>query len=335
MVYVNLAGAGNRKVHTNKIPNLATGSSPGAARSDVGDFQPTPALISSTHTASARRSPLRLILSLKLPVPSVIVPTVCLVLIIIELAGLSGVEVVLTMCLIGVGLLRVIHRYGVIIQTLTTFSLKILISSILIPMVLIPLSLGLRVIRRSTLSTKPSHTRGSSYRAPVTRLRHVLSIVVVATRRVLVVGITPCLPLIVTGRSRRVIAIASGFLVVVVVETGSRVVMTGSSHGSGGRNIPIQSLSPPSLEHEEHECQDTSRDGETDNNEDTSDSTGVVHERGVQILTTRAGVVGSGRVVDDLGDGVDLSTGVRLGHGLRDKGRSGGDDMTGGVGCGD
>lgn len=137
----------------------------------------------------------------------------------------------------------------------------------------------------SSLSTESCHSCRGSNRRSVSRLpilRHIGSIMVITSRGVFVVVVPGSslfrLPMNVGSGVKIAVMGASGFFILIVVVVCSRVMRTGRSGSSCSSDVSVKSLPPPSLEHKEDECKEPSGNGETDNDECTSDGASVVEE---------------------------------------------------------
>ena len=108
------------------------------------------------------------------------------------------------------------------------------------------------------------------------------------------------------------------------------VICGSSSSGSRSSNVTVEPLSSAPAQHEKYKRDDASSNGEANDNKDTSDSAGIL-EKATVVGCRRRGRSARCRIVNNLGDGIDLSFRVRARHGLRDERWRGGDNVTGGI----
>lgn len=111
--------------------------------------------------------------------------------------------------------------------------------------------------------------------------------------------------------------------------------MSGSGGGSSSssRDISVQSMSSTSSKHEQYKSKYTDSDRQTDSDERSSYSTGILEEGRLSTgATTR---VVHTRIADDLSDGKNLSIGFGGNETGGNKGGSGSKDPTSGVCCSD
>jgi len=122
--------------------------------------------------------------------------------------------------------------------------------------------------------------------------------------------------------------------VTIIVKCGTiRVVCTCGGRSGSSSNIPVESLTTSSSEHEKHECEDTGGQCQSDNNKHSRDSTGIV-EKVVGLSISVRRVERSSWLVNDLSHRVDFSCAIRRDRSLGENFGSCGDDSSGTIGGG-